>query len=417
MPGRFRTGLIWNLLAFGILAVCGFLLNVLIGRYYGPAAFGVFTQVLAYYYVFSQLAVGGLGFSTVSLAAKYSGNRERLQGSVSAALTLTILLALLSTAAAFILSAPIGLLTDSPDVATGIRWVLPGLVCFALNKVLLFALNGLGHMRAHAVFVAARYVLIVAVLGVLIARDADSAQLPLALSAGEIILCPAIAAYALRERIVRFRGIRRAKVNEHLAFGARSFFTPLLQDATTKVDVLVLGLFATDAAVGVYAFAAMLAIEGAYQILYVVQINLSPILSAIPAESRNEEVQKLMRRATLYLTPAMFAVLIAGSLLFPFVSDILTQDPEFAKGWPFFAVILAGLTLAAGRIPFGVAFNPWGLPNAFFALALFQLVSNAALNIALVPFFGGMGSAVGTALSFALTALYIDRLLRRTAGR
>ncbi len=413
MPGRFRTGLVWNLLAFGILAICGFLLNVLIGRYYGPAAFGVFTQVLAYYYIFSQLAVGGLGYSTVSLAAKHATDRARLQNTVSAALALTVALALLSTAAALLLSGPIGRWTQSPEVATGIRWVLPGLVCFALNKVLLFALNGLAHMRAHAVFVAARYLLIVAVLAALIAFDATPAQLPLALSAGEILLCPAIAAYALRQRVFRLARISREDLREHFRFGARSFFTPLLQDATMKVDVLILGLFADDAAVGVYAFAAMLAIEGAYQLLYVVQINLSPILSAIPIESRRLHVRGLMRRATLYLTPAMLIVGVAGTLLFPTVADLLTQDAAFAKGWPFFAIILAGLTLAAGRLPFGVAFNQWGQPNAFFAIALVQLLSNTALNLALVPFFGGLGSAIGTAISFVLTAIYLQWLLVR----
>ncbi len=414
MPGRFRTGLIWNLFAFGILAVCGFLLNVLIGRYYGPAAFGVFTQVLAYYYVFSQLAVGGLGYSTVSLSARHSGDRTRLQGSVSAAIVLTIGLSLLSTASALALSEPIGLWTGSAEVAQGIRWVIPGLVCFALNKVLLFALNGLAHMRAHAIFVGVRYILILVVLSALIAFDATPAQLPLALSAGEILLFPVILAYAISQRIIRLKRIAREDVREHLQFGARSFFTPLLQDATTKVDVLVLGLFVDDAAVGVYAFAAMLAIEGAYQILYVVQINLSPILSALPAESRTEQVRGLMRRATLYLTPVMLLVGIVGTLLFPTVADLLTQDDAFAEGWPFFTIILAGLTLAAGRLPFSVAFNQWGLPNAFFALALFQLVSNAVLNLALVPFFEGLGSAIGTALSFVLTAIYLQFIISRT---
>ena len=224
---------------------------------------------------------------------------------------------------------------------------------------------------------------------------------------------PAVAAYALQQRVFAFRRINREHLREHLAFGARSFFTPLLQDATTKVDVLVLGIFASDAVVGVYAFAAMLAIEGAYQILYVVQINLSPMLSAIPAESRGEDLRRLLRRATMYLTPAMFAVGGVGTLLFPAVARILTDNDEFAKGWPFFAIILAGLTLGAGRLPFSVALNQWGMPGAFFGFALFQLASNTVLNLALVPFFGGLGSAIGTAISYALTALYLQCVFSR----
>src|SRR6185436_18633253 len=135
MTPRFRTGLAWNLVAFGVLAICGFLLNVLIGRYYGAAAFGVFTQVLALYYVFSQLAVGGLGYSTVSLAAKHSTDRARLQGTVSAALALTLGLSAVSAFVALAVSGPIGSWVYDADVAEGLRWVVVGLVAFALNKV------------------------------------------------------------------------------------------------------------------------------------------------------------------------------------------------------------------------------------------------------------------------------------------
>jgi Na+-driven multidrug efflux pump len=120
-----------------------------------------------------------------------------------------------------------------------------------------------------------------------------------------------------------------------------------------------------------------------------------------------------MRRATLYLTPVMLIVGVAGTLLFPTVANVLTHDDEFAKGWPFFAIILAGLTLAAGRLPFSVALNQWGLPRAFFALALWQLTTNTVLNFAFVPFLGGHGSAIGTALSFVLTAAFLQVLLGR----
>ena len=141
------------------------------------------------------------------------------------------------------------------------------------------------------------------------------------------------------------------------------------------------------------------------------------MLSAIPIESRTEQTRRLIRRATLFLTPVMLLVGVAGTLLFPTVADFLTHDKAFAKGWPYFAIIVAGLTLAAGRLPFGVALNQWGLPKAYFALAFFQLVSNTTLNLALVPSLGGLGSAIGTALSFLLTAIYLQWILHRLQNK
>ena len=43
-------------------------------------------------------------------------------------------------------------------------------------------------------------------------------------------------------------------------------------------------------------------------------------------------------------------------------------------------------------------------------------VTNIVLNLALVPFFGAIGSALGTAMAQAAVVLYLRSLSRRTLG-
>ncbi len=412
MKTPFTTGVIWNLGSFAILAASGFALNVLIGRYYGAAAFGVFTQVLACYYVFSQLAVGGLGYSTLSLVARPPYDAALVRPCLGAALALVTGLSLSVTAAAAALSIPIGSLLDSPGVTAGVVWSLPGLACFALNKVLLFALNGLGQMRAHAVFTSMRYLLIIAVAGVLVGTEAGAEVLPLALSAGEIILLPLIGVYAYRLGILAPFSFRRQHVQEHLPFAARSFLTPLVQDATSKVDVVILGMFAADEAVGVYAFAAMLALDGFYQLVYVVQINVSPLVSAIPPEVRGSRLQRLIRISSTRLVPAMAVLAALGAAVFIPITRILTGRPTFDAGWIYFAILAGAIAVSTAYLPFLTVLNQWGRPGVLFRLVAAQFVVNAILNLALIPFIGGTGAAIATGISYVVLAIALRWVLR-----
>jgi len=75
--GRFSRDVIWNFVSVVILGISGFALNIIIGRYYGPEAFGIFSLVLAVYYIFSQLAVGGFVFSSLSLVAQARATIDR----------------------------------------------------------------------------------------------------------------------------------------------------------------------------------------------------------------------------------------------------------------------------------------------------------------------------------------------------
>ena len=46
---RLRAGVTWNVASLAVLGLAGIALNVLIGRYFGAAALGVFNQVMGAY--------------------------------------------------------------------------------------------------------------------------------------------------------------------------------------------------------------------------------------------------------------------------------------------------------------------------------------------------------------------------------
>jgi len=414
--GRFSRDVIWNFVSVVILGISGFALNIIIGRYYGPEAFGIFSLVLAVYYIFSQLAVGGFVFSSLSLVAQSAGDDRQVRQIISTGLALTAALALVVCVAAALLSARIGHLFHSDAVRRGLLWTIPGLWFFAINKVILFSANGLRHMRFYAVGNSLRFVLIVVSLIVLTLLRVDAALLPMCLSTGEVVLLPVLAIYLFRRYPPTFGAGSGFWFRRHLHFGGRAFFSGLLMDINLKVDVILLGYYLSDRAVGIYNFAAMLAIEGLYQFVVMIQVNMNPLLSRLKPEERLVEVKKYVRRATRILCPALAGASCLIALLYPHLTIWLTGHQEFAAGWIYFAILMTGVVIGSCYLPLLFLLNQWGHP-AWFMTFLFTIVAtNFILNAVLIPVFGAVGSAIGTAISYVMTIVYIKLYTRLAVG-
>ena len=83
------TGVVWNIAALGFLAAAGIVLNLVVGRTYGPATLGAFNVAFAIYIFLSQIAAFGLQFSALhAVSVMRSGQREALSRTVYGGLLL-----------------------------------------------------------------------------------------------------------------------------------------------------------------------------------------------------------------------------------------------------------------------------------------------------------------------------------------
>jgi O-antigen/teichoic acid export membrane protein len=285
-------------------------------------------------------------------------------------------------------SSPAARLLNSPDVAIGVMWAAPGLVCFALNKVILAAHNGLGRLRLYAVLQAGRFVFMLAGFGFLLPR----AALPALLSIGEGATL-IVALVTIRREL---GAPSRRWIREHLRFGVKAFPSGLFSELNTRIDVLILGAFATDGVVGVYSLAAILA-EGLYQLLIAVRTTYAPALvEGLPAEAIARG------RNRTYLGAAAVAVLaIPAYALF------------IGPSWPLFGILVAGMVSGAGYVPFSQILVCRGWPGWHTAMILTVLLYNAAANAVLVPHLGSIGAASATGSTFLVAAV----LTRFVIGR
>jgi O-antigen/teichoic acid export membrane protein len=176
-----------------------------------------------------------------------------------------------------------------------------------------------------------------------------------------------------------------------------------------KIDQVMLGQMAGDEAVGVYSTAVRLS-ETWYFIPVAIAISVFPAL--IRSKSRGEEIY-YARLQQLYDFLAGLGLAVA--VFFTFASDkviVLIFGAEYAAAGPILSVhIWAGVFVFLK-----VAMSRWllneGRLNFLFISNGLGAVVNIALNLLLIPRYGGMGAAVATVISYAAAGLFACFLYR-----
>jgi len=112
----------------------------------------------------------------------------------------------------------------------------------------------------------------------------------------------------------------------------------------------------------------------------------------------------------------MALVCVGAAVLYPWIATLLS-DAEIARAtWPVVAILLAGAFVYGSYAALGGIFSQCGFPARQSEVNLVILAFNLSLNILLVPFYGVIGAAAATALSFAMGAQYFRWRVCRQFG-
>jgi len=414
LAGKMGRDVIWNVGSVAVLSVVGLLFNILIGRFYGASMLGVFNQVYAVYIILSQLSAGGLHYSVLKHASHEENQREWSALVTTAALA-TLLLGAIVAAIAYAIRSPLGSVLGSADVGISMTYVVMALPFFALNKVLLALLNARRHMRAYALYQALRFILMLASLVALIGLHKPGTMTPLLLTAGEIALSLTLIPYVLRM-------VRPAPLSMwwrwlaiHLRFGSRALLSGVFTEVNTRIDVLMLGLFASDSVVGVYSVAAFIT-EGLFQLPVILRTNLNPVLAKHYHTGQTDELLSLIARGVRTFYWILGIAFAAAMIAYPIVAILFMGGGEFIASWPAFCILSTGIIASAGYLPYMMLLVQTGHPGAHTLLILATVFTNATLNAILIPFFGLLGAALATGVTFFMSVIYLRHAVRRLTG-
>lgn len=416
-PGsRFNRDAVWNLGSLAVLAAAGLVLNFVVARAWSKDALGVFTQVYAFYIVLSQLAVGGVHASVLKEVSYQQADLERASLSATSGLILGAIIAAAVCAVCYPLCGYVGSVVKSDDVTVGLRDVVPGLFFFSLNKILLNILNGVRHMRAYAVFAAMRYMFILLGVLVIFLGGFHYAHLAAALSAAELALFVCLIWYVcVRVFPMRIAVDLRSRMAVHFGFGLRGFLSALVSDLNTRVDAIMLGYFRTDALVGLYSMAAVLA-EGFYQFPVVIQRNVNPLIGKAFSEGDTARIEWMARKTRRVMHAIMFGLCIVAIPLYGPLMRLAFPDKGYDESAWAFAILIIGIAIQSGFAPMGGILFQGGRPGEQTRLMALVVTSNILLNLALIPAYGINGAAVATGSAYVLQGILTVVFAKRCFG-
>lgn len=407
----------------GATAAMLFLQSVVVSRYLGVEAVGVYFSAMAVYRIAESCAPFGIPMSAVREigAAHATKSWETIR---SVALNATLICLVFGSVAALLIWLGKGILAatfeEPADAATALGWmvfaILPGCGVMALTAIL----RGLGHQGAANVL-GAMLVSIIATISFLFSTHHDGYVGAIqSYVAGQTIALITLAAFVWW--LVR-KGDGQAPVRHSLFESAPSFWIITLASfGNDSLGVLLLGMLGSVADAGIFGVAARLALPLSFLSASVQAVYEPRFAGSMRAGTPNQLRQEFRTslKQSFVLATAMLVVMavLAEPLLLLF-------GRGFAEARIPFVVLLAGLCVMAAFGPAGsfLAMTGKAKYNAWIALA--SLPASVVLHALLIPTYGALGAACATTAVLLIrtlvqawaASLHLAEMTGSTAGQ
>jgi O-antigen/teichoic acid export membrane protein len=379
------------MLSAQIAGNAGYFVSVLLlARALPPGERGAVAFVTVSALVISSLASFGAAEATKVFAARRSPARASLLSNVVLASSVGALGGGALAVAALVAAAavrPSGV--GSLELAAIVAGALVGAVGLAAAAFLQGCSRFAGYARVLA---AGPWVYAVLLAGIWIATGG----LTVGRAVVAWVIAQAVAAAALCGAAARGQGFGRPDgplLRESLRFGVRAWLGGLAHLLNARVDQLLLGLLASQAALGTYA----VAVNGSEVLFYLPSAVATALLPVVAGSGTSAGVEQTLRvfRAVMLITT--IAVVVAAALG-PFLLPVVFGHAYAGSVEPFLWLLPSAFGFAASAV-FSNALLASGAPARSSLGPVTALVVGVSLDLVLIPSLGATGAAIAASVA------------------
>ncbi len=390
---KFKNDLKWNIVGFFIIAFCGLSINIIITRYYSFAILGYFNILLVFFLVLSQISSWGIQLSVQKFIPQFKKSKILCKQILTTSVLISTVLALLAMAIFYVINEVPGRIMGNSLLTKGFAYIIPGIGFLTINKILLSFLNGMRFMKTYAIFNTSRPVLVLIFLLFFIVLKTNVKYLGLIFSLPEILLT-LVMVFKVRNwfTVLTFPRFRKLLALQFW-YGNRVVLGSIVTNFQSKVDIFILGFFVSNTMLGVYSFAVFVA-DGFFQIFYVFRTNINPIVTNIFYNRSGLLLKRMVSKSirSFYKIFIWLGLIIA--VLYPLLLIIFRIEGYIFYNLSVFYILLSGILIASGYIPFQFFFNQIGKPKEQTKFLMLLFAFTISLNLALIPFLGIFGAAI-----------------------
>ncbi len=185
----------------------------------------------------------------------------------------------------------------------------------------------------------------------------------------------------------------------------------VLRALLSRADLLILGLLADPAAVGVYAVACRIADLVVFA-LAAINILFAPDIAALHARGDRSGLQAMVTATAWWST---LSALVVALPLFALAGLVLSLFGDaFTSGSVALRILLLGQLVNAATGSVGAMLTMTGHERQAAVVAGSAAIGQIGLSLLLIPRFGADGAAVANALSLSLSNLAMAALVWKT---
>jgi O-antigen/teichoic acid export membrane protein len=388
-----------NYVSFGIVAVAGIFLNILILKFYNLDVLGKVNFFYAFMIIFSQFCVGGIQFSVLRHSSLYAGDLKKISKIVISAFFLLIIYFTIIIIPYFIFEDLILNLFEISEEALSIKIIIFSSLIFALNKIFFMCINGLNLIYYLSFFSALRYLALLFSVIIFFFLKIDVSMIIVCFFVSEFITFLFLFVwFCFKVGLSKFTNFW---IKKHFKFGLQAMFGGALMEINARIDIIIIGTILGYESVGIYSFASMIA-EGYSQLYSVLKANIDAIFGRNGNTKNNLLIHKSINLMRKIYIPLIICVGLFIIILYkPIFLNIFNLNENFInKSWIVLIIIIISMTLVSFLRPFIGLLISLNKPFYFSIIILGGVLINLILNLVLIPKMGINGAAFATGLAF-----------------
>ncbi|WP_353686686.1 flippase [Thermodesulfovibrio sp. 3462-1] len=381
----------------------GYLFTLIVSRAYGAEAMGILSLCVTFIGV--ATLIGQLGFETslVRFVAQYNSNGQRslIKEVYAKVLKIVIPLSILVSVLIFINADIISQkVFNKPHLETYFRIAALAIVPMVLLNINKQALRGLKRIGEFGLldgvinyFFALMFLILFSLL-----LERKTIYPVVAYIVG--IIFATVLSSALWFRQIEIRSpsvaINEIKYRKLLSVSISMFFIASMHMIMQWIDTIMLGIFRTEAEVGIYNVALRLANLTAIS-LFAINSIVAPKFAELYAikdmEGLKQTIQHSTRLIFWFSAPVLLAFILLPGFFLGFFGD------EFKRGAMALIILSIGQFVNSISGSVGYFMNMTGRERACQNILTIATLINILLNYLLIPVFGMIGASIATMIS------------------
>ncbi len=387
----------WVFFSSIITLFIGFIIRPLLARWLGPDGLGLYSVIFTIYVIFLIPANLGLSPAVVKYVAQYKEKRKEVSKISSAGLLVSLIFGTITSVILYFLSPYI---TDFFDMSKLLNLIPILCIVFPLASFFqteLGILNGLREMRHFAFLTIFQQICMAFFIIILVSCGFGVWGAVIGIVSSPLLPI-VVGLFLLNKNGIHWDFSEFLFYSKELSsFGWKLAGANAVNELNNRLDILLIGYFLSATDVGYYSVSLTLA-----KFFWFIPQSIQKITYPATAEywhkGNHDALNKMIDKTMKY---CMIILVSVGLGVGFFAKDIVTIlfTKKFISAVLPLQILLIGTVIRGMIQPIGVSLSAIGRPDLPLKISTFILITNALMNIILIPRIGIAGAAIATTIS------------------